>query len=90
MTFVSECCEDNCASYRGDLATTISGKDCIPWANLYSGDHWTAAKYDINFLHESLINHHLKSVELETLEITPKSISETTINVFLTLRLFFL
>ena len=33
VTFLVEvsCCEDNCASYRGSLAKSVSGKDCIEW-----------------------------------------------------------
>jgi len=39
------CCPDsNCASYRGNLAKSSTGKDCIPWANLFRSDRWTAAK----------------------------------------------
>jgi len=40
----AECCEGNCASYRGFKMQSESGKNCMEWLHLPSHFRWTPAK----------------------------------------------
>lgn len=43
------CSEDDCAGYRGKLAKTVTGKDCLPWAG-FEWNRWAPSRHPVSGL----------------------------------------
>jgi len=61
-TDTETCCDGNCASYRGKLSTTKTGKRCVPWSDLgaketYHPEKHPRAGLELNYCRNPDVNY---------------------------------